>query len=171
MIRKYAEIFCWKNVSSFCNAKATHIFSAKNIRILYIESTRAVNKMTLNKLIKLMMLWTTGPWCFMFLSTWSHIPRWYNGDNEGLWAMKCHMSWTPQSGAQMLLEHFLDGDRQYIYFIFYSVFHSVHLIWYKIFIEDFPAIVTPAALKFYTCRGYTITSLWLCCWHPKQKLC
>ena len=31
MIRKYAEIFCWKNVS----AKATHIFSAKNTRILY----------------------------------------------------------------------------------------------------------------------------------------
>ena len=40
MIRKYAEIFCWKNVSSFCNAKATHIFSAKNIRILYIESAK-----------------------------------------------------------------------------------------------------------------------------------
>ena len=29
MIRIYAEIFCWKNVSSFCSAKATHIFSAK----------------------------------------------------------------------------------------------------------------------------------------------
>ena len=36
MIRKYAEIFCWKNVSSFCWAKASHIFSAKNIRKLYI---------------------------------------------------------------------------------------------------------------------------------------
>ena len=35
MICKYAEIFCWKNVSSFCSAKATHIFSAKNIRVLY----------------------------------------------------------------------------------------------------------------------------------------
>ena len=61
MIRKYAEIFCWKNVSSFCIAKATHIFSAKNIRILYIESARTVNEMTLNKLVKLTTLWTTRP--------------------------------------------------------------------------------------------------------------
>ena len=48
---------CWnfwpKNVSSFCSAKATakatHIFSAKNIRILYIESAKTVNEMTLNE--------------------------------------------------------------------------------------------------------------------------
>ena len=52
---------CWnffpkkKNVSSFCSAKATHIFSAKNIRILYIESAKTVNEMTLTT------LWTTGP--------------------------------------------------------------------------------------------------------------
>ena len=32
------KFFADKNVSSFCSAKATHIFSAKNIRILYIES-------------------------------------------------------------------------------------------------------------------------------------
>ena len=55
---------CWnfllkKNVS----AKATHIFSAKNIRILYIESAKTVHEMTLNELVKLTTLWTTGPWC------------------------------------------------------------------------------------------------------------
>ena len=61
MIRKYAEIFCWKNVS----AKATHIFSAKNFRILYIESAKPVNEMTLNELVKLTTLWTTGPCNFM----------------------------------------------------------------------------------------------------------
>ena len=59
MIRKYAEFFCWKNVS----AKATHIFSAKNIRILCIESTKTVKEMTLNELVKLTTLWTTGPRC------------------------------------------------------------------------------------------------------------
>ena len=64
MIRKYAEIFCWKNVSSFCSAKATHIFSAKNIKILYIESAKTVNEMTLNELVKLTTLWTTGPRIF-----------------------------------------------------------------------------------------------------------
>ena len=42
-------------------AKATHIFSAKNIRILCIESAKTVNEMTLNELVKLTMLWTTGP--------------------------------------------------------------------------------------------------------------
>ena len=61
MIRKFAEIFCWKNVSSFCIAKATHIFSAKNIILLYIESAKTVNEMTLNELVKLTTLWTTGP--------------------------------------------------------------------------------------------------------------
>ena len=40
---------------------ATYIFSAKNIRILYIESAKTVNEMTLNELIKLTTLWTTGP--------------------------------------------------------------------------------------------------------------
>ena len=38
------------------SAKATHIFSAKNIRILYIESAKTVNEMTLNELVKLTML-------------------------------------------------------------------------------------------------------------------
>ena len=56
------KFFCWKNVSGFSSAKATHIFSAKNIRILYIESAKTVNKMTLNKLVKLTLFWTTGTW-------------------------------------------------------------------------------------------------------------
>ena len=41
---------------------STHIFSPKNIRILYIESAKTVNEMTVNELVKLTMLWTTGPW-------------------------------------------------------------------------------------------------------------
>ena len=57
------KFFAEKNVSSFCSAKATHIFSAKNIRILYIESAKTVNEMTLNELVKLTTLWTTGPRC------------------------------------------------------------------------------------------------------------
>ena len=64
MIEWYANMlkfFAEKNVSSFCSAKATHIFSAKNIRILCIESAKTVNEMTLNELVKLTTLWTTGP--------------------------------------------------------------------------------------------------------------
>ena len=48
-------------VAFACSAKATHILSAKNIIILYIESAKTVNKMTLNEPVKLTMLWTTGP--------------------------------------------------------------------------------------------------------------
>ena len=64
-----------------CSAKATHIFSAKNIRILYIESAKIVNEMTLNKVVKLTMLSTTGPRCvcvevFTAQSTqWGHVER------------------------------------------------------------------------------------------------
>ena len=50
------NFFAEKNVSSFCSAKATHIFSAKNIKILCIESAKTVNEMTLNEHIKLMTL-------------------------------------------------------------------------------------------------------------------
>ena len=51
MLKYFAE----KNVSSFCNA-------AKHFRILYIESAKTVTEMTLNELVKLTTLWTTGPW-------------------------------------------------------------------------------------------------------------
>ena len=46
------KFFAEKNVS----AKATHIFSAKNIKILCIESAKTVNEMTLNELVNLTML-------------------------------------------------------------------------------------------------------------------
>ena len=45
------KFFAEKNVSSFCSA--THIFSAKNFRKLYIESAKTVNEITLNELVKL----------------------------------------------------------------------------------------------------------------------
>ena len=69
MLHKYAETFCWKNVSS------SHIFSAKNINILYIESAKTVNKMTLNELIKLTILWTTGPWNSMPMQSFKKINK------------------------------------------------------------------------------------------------
>ena len=41
--------------------QATHIFSAKNIRILYIESVKIFNEMTLNELVKLTTVEQLGP--------------------------------------------------------------------------------------------------------------
>ena len=45
------KFFAEKNMSSFCSAKPTHILSAKNIRVLYIESTKTFNEMNLNELL------------------------------------------------------------------------------------------------------------------------
>ena len=42
-------------------SKSYSHFSAKNIIILYIESAKTVNEMNLNEIVKLTMLWTTGP--------------------------------------------------------------------------------------------------------------
>ena len=39
----YIDIFAAKNVSSFCNAKAIHIFSAKNIAVFAIFQDRNFN--------------------------------------------------------------------------------------------------------------------------------
>ena len=44
--------FCCKNVSSFCNAKATHIFSAKNIYVFAIFQDRNFNVTSANNFIK-----------------------------------------------------------------------------------------------------------------------
>ena len=47
---------------AFAVQKLLTFFQQKNIRILYIESAKTVNEMTLNELVKLTTLWTTGPW-------------------------------------------------------------------------------------------------------------
>ena len=69
---------CWNFLLKKC-----HIFSAKHIWILYTESAKTVNKMTLNELVKLTTLWTlTGPWLGGLISrllgrfsvAWIHVP-------------------------------------------------------------------------------------------------
>ena len=46
-------------MSSFCIAKATHIFAAKNINVFESTLATTVNEFIINRLIKLTMLWTT----------------------------------------------------------------------------------------------------------------
>ena len=47
---------------AFAVQKLLTFFSAKNIRLLYIEPAKTVNEMILNELVKLTTLWKTGPW-------------------------------------------------------------------------------------------------------------
>ena len=48
---KYIDIFCWKNVSSFCIAKATHIFAAKNSIYFIILSLQQLMNLSLTSLL------------------------------------------------------------------------------------------------------------------------
>ena len=58
---------CWNFLLKKMWVKLLTFFQQKNIRILYIESAKTVNEMTLYELVKLTTLWTTGPWFFLFL--------------------------------------------------------------------------------------------------------
>ena len=145
MIHKYAEIFCWKNVSSFCSAKATHIFSAKNIRILCIESAKTVNEMTLNELVKLTTLWTTRPRSMIFFlillenRTWHFMqivspfllrrqPAWnVKACILGKWEkyFKSVVSWTVYSACSMWLQSSCTSLLNFcILFFFFFFFFS-----------------------------------------------
>ena len=55
------KFFAEKMWVAFAVQKLLTFFQQKNIRILYIESAKTVNEMTLNELVKLRTLWTTGP--------------------------------------------------------------------------------------------------------------
>ena len=57
----YANNFCWKDMSSFCICKSYSHFFSKNTCEVDIILTRTVNILTTNELVKLTMLWTTGP--------------------------------------------------------------------------------------------------------------
>ena len=58
----YANIFAEKNMSSFCICKSCSHFFSKITCELSIVLSRTVKISTTNKLIKLTMLWKTGPW-------------------------------------------------------------------------------------------------------------
>ena len=60
--------FCWKNVRSFCIAKASLNFSTKKFCVFGYKVVKHLTSWPLNELVKLTMLWTTGPWCFVLLS-------------------------------------------------------------------------------------------------------
>ena len=103
MIRKYAEIFCWKNVSSF-----SHFFSKKFQKIVYW-----INEMTLNKLVKLTMLWTTGPRIFWHIISQQNSIKWTCSNFtsmarihsiSGLWKYCLHCT-DMQTGLGLFCSH------------------------------------------------------------------
>ena len=69
---RYANIFADKMWVAFAFTKATHIFFSKNICEWDIVFNRAVNILTTNELVKLTMLWTTGPSSLTEISSGMH---------------------------------------------------------------------------------------------------
>ena len=63
----YESIFAEKMWVAFAFAKATHIFFSKNTCELDIVFNRTVNILTTYNLVKLTMLWTTGPWAVVIV--------------------------------------------------------------------------------------------------------
>ena len=53
---------------SFCSAKASLIFSTKNISLFCYKVVKHLTSLPLNELVKLTMLWTTGAWNFSNVS-------------------------------------------------------------------------------------------------------
>ena len=56
-------------MSSFCICKSYSHFFSKNTCELDIVLNRTVNILTTNELIKVTMLWTTGPWLCEYVNT------------------------------------------------------------------------------------------------------
>ena len=63
LISQICQYFLLKNVRSFCIAKASLTFSIKNIGVFGYKVVKHVTSWPLNELVKLRMLWTTGPRC------------------------------------------------------------------------------------------------------------
>ena len=74
------KFFAEKMWVAFALQKLLTFFQQKNIIILYIESAKTVNEMTLNELVKLTTLWTTGPKC---IKTFLNLNRsWLYSDKD-----------------------------------------------------------------------------------------
>ena len=120
-------------------------FSAKNIRILYIESAKTVNEMTLNEFVKLTRLWTTGPWYLSYFST-KYICCKHSTDNEYphhmfLWRDKKNIKLLTllsgtmkQQAAKYSPDYFLCQDGVHRLFVQHRIFLHHHLninwLWY-----------------------------------------
>ena len=55
----------------FCSANASLIFATKNISVVCYNVVKHLTSWPLNKLVKLTMLWTTGPWLLYFTGSYS----------------------------------------------------------------------------------------------------
>ena len=79
MLKFFAEkmwvAFALQKLLTFFQQKKKKKKKKKKIRILYTESAKTVNEMTLNEPVKLTTLWITGPWKGATLKWKTKIPE------------------------------------------------------------------------------------------------
>ena len=103
LIAQIPNRFCRKNLRSFCSAKASRIFSTKNFSVFDYKVIKHLTSWPLNELVKLTMLWTTGPrtltlvcqdwWnaCQLFC----HILFWWSLEHHHLQTLPILCWWSP----------------------------------------------------------------------------
>ena len=77
---------------SFCIAKASLIFSTKNFSVFGNKVVKHLTSWPLNELVKLTMLWTTGPWCL--LKCILHLLAWNVNEPQ-----RVHVNFTSDSNV------------------------------------------------------------------------
>ena len=104
---------CWnfllKKCKQLLQCKSYSHFFSKYIIILYIESAKTVNEMTLNKLVKLTMLWTTWPRCIK--SPWG-VQTFRVNTVIITWLIICHYIWSYM--LILKFEIFYMANRSYV---------------------------------------------------------
>ena len=66
LISEICQYFLLKKWEQLCSAKASLIFFNKKISVYLYKVVKHLMSWSLNELVKLMMLWTTGPRCLHF---------------------------------------------------------------------------------------------------------
>ena len=69
---KYIDIFCWKKLMWVAWKSCSHFYS-KNINVFVNTAAATVNYFVINKLVKLMMLWSTRLWSKHLTSQFNHL--------------------------------------------------------------------------------------------------
>ena len=91
-------------MSSFCICKSYSHFFSKNTCELIIVLTRTVNILTTNELVKLTMLWTTGPWCLgyyhIYHKYWDTLSTYHTCSNSPFYYLLVYLKYCCMYGKQ-----------------------------------------------------------------------
>ena len=147
-------------MSSFCICKsysqATHIFFSKNACELDIVLTRTVNILITNKLVKLTMLWTTGPWLKKSALSRAMYP----------YKMSLCLLFSPKKGIfsylTMSISFIISLDNSHEV----PAYSFICLVWELLQVKKYPDISYTYTVKPW---GWLVPSVWV--WNHPDRYC